>query len=98
MSEWGHVGLHSDNGLDPLFSRFFVELHRPKHIAMIGQGHCGHTFRYAGVENIVESVCTVQETVLTVKMEVDEITHGDTRSSKQLGLSGAGRNGQPQKI
>ena len=93
----GDVGLDPEDRLDARLARLLVELDRPEHVAVVGQGHGGHLRLDRRGDHVVEAVGAVEEAELAVEVQVDEVGHtalvgsfvGVTRSMLDLVHTGA---------
>ncbi len=68
-----HVGFAPDDGFDPRFLRFPVELHRPEHVAMIGHRDGRLPERLHLLHQGVDLVGAVEEAVLGMEMQMNEL-------------------------
>ncbi len=57
----GDIGLTTHDGLDAVFARGLVEVHRAKHVAVIGYGNALHALFGNGRDQIVHPYGTVQQ-------------------------------------
>ena len=67
-----HVCLHADDRLDPLLLGQFVEGPSTKETTMVGEGEAGHLVLFGPVDEVGESIGSVEERVLGVRVEMDE--------------------------
>ncbi len=69
----GHVDLAPEDGLDAPVPAGVVEVHRPEHVAVVGDGHGLHAEALGLGHELADVAGTVEEAVLGVEMEVDEV-------------------------
>ena len=70
----GHVGFAADDGFDAGILGFAVELDGPEHVAMVGHGHGRLIERFDLLDERLDLIRAVQETVLGMEVEMDEWT------------------------
>src|SRR3984893_4754537 len=70
------VGLTSDDRLDAVLDGFAEELDRAEHVAMVGDGHRGHPGGVGVLEQRVNLVGTVEQTVLGMNVQMGEAHQG----------------------
>jgi len=71
----GDVDFAADDWLDPVLDRRVMELNGTEQIPVIGQGDCRHSELDRPRDHRLDLVGTVEEAEVTVKMEVDKLTH-----------------------
>jgi hypothetical protein len=71
------VHLASDDGLDPAFPRLVVKDDRREHVAVLGDSERRHLQFHRTVEQFLDPARAVQQRVLRMKMQMNEISHGD---------------------
>ena len=67
------VGLHADDGLDPGLARRLVELDRPEHGAVVGEGERRHAHARRLLDHRVDRRGAVEQRVVAVIVQVDEV-------------------------
>ena len=70
-----HVNLTADDGTDPFFFTGAIECHGAVHDAMVGEGYGGVTALCRSFGNVGDATGTVQQTVFTMQMKMNEIRH-----------------------
>ena len=73
------IGLHPDDGFDPLFAHRVVEVDGPEHVAVVGHGHRIHPELFDLFGQGFDLVGPVQEGILGMQMEMGEsgsVGHG----------------------
>ena len=75
----GDVGLDPEDRPDALLDRLVVEAERPEHVAVIRDGHRGHTELRDELAELRQTVRAVEKRILTVKMKVDELAGHPSR-------------------
>ena len=94
-----HVGFTSDDRFDAGVLGLAVELDRAEHIAVIGHGHGRLPERFDLLDERIDLICAVKQTVLGMEMEMDEwrchgrilesemdeVKHGNSRDSNRVG-------------
>ncbi len=68
------VSLASDNRLDSVLNRFFVELDGSEHVAMIGNRHRFHTRFFGMRQQRPNLIGTIEQAVLSMNVQMNE-TH-----------------------
>ena len=67
-----HVGFTPDDGFDPCFFCFAVELDGPEHVAMVGHRHGRLTKGFDLLDQGLNLIGAVQQTELGVEMKMHE--------------------------
>ena len=67
-----HVGFTPDNGFDPCFFCFAVKLDGSKHVPMIGHCYSGLAKGFNLLDERLDLIRAVEQTVLGVKMKMHE--------------------------
>ena len=68
----GDVRLHSDERANAGLVRFFLELPRTEHVAVIGDGESGLLEFESPLYQVIDSVGAVEKRVLGMTMEMNE--------------------------
>ncbi len=79
----GHIHLAAHQGLDAARLAVGVEFHRAVHVAVVRQGQSSLFVSLTGLDQTADAICTVEQGVLGMHMQVDEVRigHGEKRSS-----------------
>lgn len=73
-----YIGLNPKNRLDALFLALEVKLHNAKHDAMVRYGKGFHPHVLGSRNHLWNTVCSIQEAVFSVVMQVTEwARHGE---------------------
>ena len=67
-----HVGFTPDDGFDPCFFCFAVKLDGSKHVSMIGHRYSGLAEGFNLLDERLDLIRAVEQTVLGVKMKMHE--------------------------
>jgi hypothetical protein len=66
------IRLHPYQGTDACLVCFFLELPRPVHVAMIGDCEGRHFELERPFDQVIDSICAVEEGIFGVTVEMDE--------------------------
>jgi hypothetical protein len=69
----GNVDLAAEDRLHPPVATGVVEVHRPEHVAVVGDGHRLHSEALGLGHELADVTGTIEEAVLGVEVEVDEV-------------------------
>jgi hypothetical protein len=89
-----HVGFASDDGLDACFFGFTVKLNGPEHIPVVSHCHGRLIKRLYLFDERLDLICSVEQTELSMEMEMNEgrrhagILGGQRRGSQTGGYGG----------
>ena len=75
MTVFHQVKLAAYNGLHVVLIGLGHEVERPKHVAVVGESHCGHAIGLRLLHQLADAGLAVEQRVLRVTMEVRENGH-----------------------